>query len=100
MLHGPADQGLYATDRPRYPHQFVVAPLAPDSTHIKPHHFAGVEEPNDIAVPKDPARAAARVTRGYCPVTNKPCRQCSTTRQTSPTLRTGPPRHRSTRYSS
>ncbi|MFJ1652680.1 hypothetical protein ACIOC2_14940 [Streptomyces sp. NPDC088337] len=67
MLHGPADQRLYVADRPRYPHQFVVAPLAPASTHIKAHHFAGVEEPNGIAVPTDPARAAAEVTRRVLP---------------------------------
>ncbi|MET9664940.1 hypothetical protein ABZY19_06155 [Streptomyces sp. NPDC006475] len=67
VLHGPADQRLYVTDRPRYPHQFVVAPLAPDGPHIKPHHFAAVEEPNGIAVPKDPARAAAQVTRRVLP---------------------------------
>ncbi|MDT0438718.1 MULTISPECIES: hypothetical protein [Streptomyces] len=67
VLHGPADQRLYVADRPRYLHQFLVAPLTPDSTHIKPHHFAGVEEPNGIAVPKDPARAAARVARRLLP---------------------------------
>ncbi|MEU1528103.1 hypothetical protein [Streptomyces fagopyri] len=43
VLHGPADQRLYVTDRPRFPHQFVVAPLVPDGTHIKPHHFVAVE---------------------------------------------------------
>ncbi|MGW7298585.1 hypothetical protein [Streptomyces sp. NPDC054829] len=67
VLHGPADQRLYVADRPRYPHQFVVAPLAPASMHIKPHHFAEVEEPNGIAVPKDPARAAARIARRLLP---------------------------------
>ncbi|WP_445527423.1 hypothetical protein [Streptomyces cyslabdanicus] len=67
VLHGPADQQLYVADRPRYPHQFVVAPLTPASTHIKPHHFAGVAEPNGITVPKDPARAAAEVTRRVLP---------------------------------
>ncbi|MFJ4696339.1 hypothetical protein [Streptomyces sp. NPDC088766] len=67
VLHGPEDQQLYVADRPRYPHQFVVAALAPDGARIKPHHFAGVEEPNGIAVPKDPARAAARVARRLLP---------------------------------
>ncbi|CAL9415890.1 hypothetical protein [Streptomyces sp. enrichment culture] len=43
VLHGPADQRLYVTDRPRYPHQFVVAPLIPTGTHIKPHHLASVK---------------------------------------------------------
>lgn len=54
-------------DRPRYPHQFVVAALAPDGTHIKPHHFDAVEEPHGIAVSKDFARAAARVARQLLP---------------------------------
>ncbi|MEV6535148.1 hypothetical protein AB0M86_37135 [Streptomyces sp. NPDC051639] len=67
VLHGPADQRLYVTDRPLFPHQFVVAPLAPVGTHIKPHHVAGVEEPNGIAVPKHPAQAAARVARRLLP---------------------------------
>ncbi|MBW1597285.1 hypothetical protein [Streptomyces sp. JJ38] len=67
VLHGPANQRLYVADRPHYPHQFVVAPLAPNGTHIKPHHFDAVEEPNGIAVPKDPARAAARVARRVLP---------------------------------
>ncbi|MGQ4417053.1 hypothetical protein ACN6LA_003093 [Streptomyces sp. SAS_269] len=52
---------------PVYPHQFVVAPLAPDGPHIKPHHFDAVEEPNGIAVAKDPARAAAHVARRVLP---------------------------------
>lgn len=55
------------TDRPLYPHQFVVAPLAPDGPHIKPHHFDAVEEPNGIVAPKDPARAAAHVARRVLP---------------------------------
>ncbi|MFD4611962.1 hypothetical protein ACFWOT_28605 [Streptomyces sp. NPDC058440] len=67
VLHGPAGQQLYVADRPRYPHQFVVAPLIPAGTHIKLHHFAGVAEPNGIAVPKDPARAAAQVARRVLP---------------------------------
>ncbi|MER7539427.1 hypothetical protein ABTX77_32275 [Streptomyces sp. NPDC097704] len=52
---------LYITDRPLYRHQFVVAPLEPVGPRIKPHHFAGVQEPNGIAVPNQPARAAAQV---------------------------------------
>ncbi|MDX2680130.1 hypothetical protein [Streptomyces soliscabiei] len=67
VLHGPAEQQLYVADRPRHPHQFVVAALAPDGARIKPHHFAGVEEPNGITVPADPARAAARVARRVLP---------------------------------
>ncbi|MFG2683570.1 hypothetical protein [Streptomyces sp. NPDC048392] len=56
VLHGPDQQHLYLADRPRYPHQCVVAPLEPDDAAIKPHHFDGVEEPNGIVVPNDPAR--------------------------------------------
>ncbi|MFJ5265517.1 hypothetical protein ACIQAC_34125 [Streptomyces sp. NPDC088387] len=67
VLHGPAGQRLYAIDRPLHTHQFVVAPLIPDSAHIKPHHLDAVREPHGIAVPNDPARAAARVTRRLLP---------------------------------
>ncbi|MEV0265729.1 hypothetical protein AB0I49_30935 [Streptomyces sp. NPDC050617] len=67
VLHGPEHQRLYVTDRPRYPHQFVVAPLHPDGDGIRPHHFEGVAEPDGIAVPDDPARAAAHITRRLLP---------------------------------
>ncbi|MEV7955279.1 hypothetical protein [Streptomyces sp. NPDC088141] len=67
VLHGPENQRLYVTDRPLYPHQFVVAPLEPDGDDLKLHHFGDVEEPNGIAVPNDPARAAAHVTRRVLP---------------------------------
>lgn len=67
VLHGPDSRRLYVTDRPRYPHQFVVAPLAPDEGGVKPHHFDGIEEPTGIAVSKDPARAAAQVSRRLLP---------------------------------
>ncbi|OIJ91631.1 hypothetical protein [Streptomyces colonosanans] len=67
VLHGPDSQRLYVSDRPRHPHQFVIAPLVPDKNGIKPHHFAGVEEPNGIVVPNDPARAAAQVSRRVLP---------------------------------
>ncbi|MEN8654408.1 hypothetical protein ABCR94_28375 [Streptomyces sp. 21So2-11] len=67
LLHGPENQQLYVSDRPRYRHQFVVAPLEPDGDGIKPHHFAGVDEPNGIVVPNDPARAAAHVARRVLP---------------------------------
>ncbi|MGW7005915.1 hypothetical protein ACWGCW_24690 [Streptomyces sp. NPDC054933] len=67
VLHGPDDQQLYVADRPLYRHQFVVAPLEPDGNGIKPHHVAGVDEPNGLAVPNDPARAAAQVTRRLLP---------------------------------
>ncbi|MFE6163146.1 hypothetical protein ACFQ7F_30010 [Streptomyces sp. NPDC056486] len=67
VLHGPETQRLYVTDRPLYPHQFVVAPLQPDGEGIKPHHLDGVDEPHGVAVPNDPARAAAHVTRRVLP---------------------------------
>ncbi|MEU3299734.1 hypothetical protein ABZ729_07915 [Streptomyces sp. NPDC006678] len=67
VLHGQDGRQLYVTDRPLYPHQFVVAPLEPDDDTVKPHHFVGIEEPNGIAVPNDPARAAAQVTRRVLP---------------------------------
>ncbi|WP_206341507.1 hypothetical protein [Streptomyces ureilyticus] len=65
VLHGPGDEQLYVTDGPRYPHQFVVAPLEPEG--CKPHHFRGVDEPNGIAVPNDPVHAAAAVARRVLP---------------------------------
>ncbi|WP_437053473.1 hypothetical protein [Streptomyces sp. enrichment culture] len=67
VLHDQDGRRLYVTDRPLYRHQFVVAPLEPDAPGLKPHHFVGVEEPNGIAVPDKPARAAAQVTRRLLP---------------------------------
>ncbi|MFC8286629.1 MULTISPECIES: hypothetical protein [Streptomyces] len=67
VLCGPEGQELYVTDRPRYPHEAVVAPLEPDRARIRPHHFDGVEEPSGIAVPTDPVRAAATVVRRLLP---------------------------------
>ncbi|MFF7438981.1 hypothetical protein [Streptomyces sp. NPDC008122] len=64
VLHGPDGQRLYLTDRPTHLHQFVVAPLAPD---IYSHHFLGAAEPNGIAIPADPVRAAARITQRLLP---------------------------------
>ncbi|MFE5518436.1 hypothetical protein ACFQ9Q_12030 [Streptomyces virginiae] len=64
VLHGPDGQHLYVNDRPLRPGQFVVAPLGPD---IEPHHFVGVEEPNGIAIPNDPVRAAAHIARRLLP---------------------------------
>ncbi|MFJ4973254.1 hypothetical protein [Streptomyces sp. NPDC088755] len=54
VLFGPGGQELYVTDRPRYRHQAVVAPLEPDRAGIRRHHFDGVEEPSGIAVPPRP----------------------------------------------
>ncbi|MEU7205609.1 hypothetical protein [Streptomyces sp. NPDC045470] len=67
VLYGPDSQRLYVTDRPLYSRQFVVAPLEPVGDGIQSHHFAGVPEPNGIAVPNDPARAAFQVTRRLLP---------------------------------
>ncbi|MDJ0464689.1 hypothetical protein [Streptomyces sp. H27-C3] len=67
VLHGPENQRLYVSDRPRFPRQFVVAPLEPDDDDLKPHHFDEVEEPHGIAVANDPARAAADVIRRVLP---------------------------------
>ncbi|MFD7013924.1 hypothetical protein [Streptomyces sp. NPDC059928] len=67
ILLGPENQRLYVTNRPLHPYQFVVAPLIPDGGGIGPHHFDGVEEPSGIAVPDDPARAAAHVARRLLP---------------------------------
>ncbi|MGW7303975.1 hypothetical protein ACWGI1_00165 [Streptomyces sp. NPDC054835] len=64
VLHGPDGQRLYLTDRPSHPHQFVVAPLAPE---VDSHHFLGVTEPNGIAVPADAARAAAQIAQRLLP---------------------------------
>ncbi|MET9955461.1 MULTISPECIES: hypothetical protein [Streptomyces] len=61
VLHHPDGRQLYIADRPLYRHQFVVAPLEPSGPRVKPHHFVGVQEPNGIAIPNQPARAAARV---------------------------------------
>lgn len=96
VLHGPAHQRLDVTDRPRYPHQFVVAPLAPAERHIKPHHFDAVEEPNGIAVPKAPPERRLTSPDVCCPATSRPCDKCSPTRRPSPSLCTGPARRRST----
>lgn len=65
VLTGPAGEQLYITDRPLYRHQFVVAPLEPEG--FKTHHISPVREPNGIAVPNAPVRAAAAITRRLLP---------------------------------
>jgi hypothetical protein len=52
-------------ERPLRPRQYLVAPLEPEG--FAPHHFRGVHEPNGIAVPDDPIRAAAAITRRLLP---------------------------------
>lgn len=65
ILYGPDGEQLYITDRPRYRHQFVVAALEPEG--FKNHQISPVREPHGIAVPNDPVRAAAAVTRRMLP---------------------------------
>lgn len=81
-------------DRPRYPHQVVVAALAPDGTHIKPHHFDAAEEPHGIAVSKDFARAAARVARQLLPRYEQALQTvlANAANQPDPPHRPGPPK--------
>ncbi|MET9556824.1 hypothetical protein [Streptomyces sp. NPDC006645] len=64
QLNGSHGQRLYVVERPLRTDQFLVTPLQP---RIEFHHFHGVDEPNGIAVPGDPARAAAAVTRRLLP---------------------------------
>ncbi|MGW6742832.1 hypothetical protein ACWGDX_19270 [Streptomyces sp. NPDC055025] len=65
VLAGPDSQSLYVIDRPMHPGQFLAAALAPDG--FKDHHFDGVDEPNAIAVHKDPVRAATQISRRLLP---------------------------------
>ncbi|WP_242513974.1 hypothetical protein [Streptomyces leeuwenhoekii] len=53
-------------DRPFRSRQYLVAPVKPEA--FEPHHFSGVTEPNGIAVPDDPVRAAAAATRRILPL--------------------------------
>ncbi|MFJ9033635.1 hypothetical protein ACIRQP_35055 [Streptomyces sp. NPDC102274] len=93
VLYGPDDQALYIADRPLRPRQFVVAPLEPHGDTIKPHHFVGVEEPNGIAVPNDPARAAAQLVQRLLPRYEDARRTVrhNAQRQPEPPHRKGPP---------
>ncbi|MGW1015466.1 hypothetical protein [Streptomyces niveus] len=59
-LNGSHGQRLYIIERPLKRGQFLVAPVQPRN---QLRHFDDVDEPNGIAVPGDPARAAAAVTR-------------------------------------
>ncbi|SBT93379.1 hypothetical protein GA0115233_106257 [Streptomyces sp. DI166] len=67
VLNTLEGQRLLVIDRPRHPHQFVVAPLVPDEDRLKAHHFDGVDEPNGITVSNDPRRAADQVERRLLP---------------------------------
>ncbi|MFF9016589.1 hypothetical protein ACF09C_26915 [Streptomyces sp. NPDC014870] len=70
-----------------------MAPLEPADPRVKPHHFAGVEEPNGIAVPNQPARAAAQVVLRLLPryqhALDTVLRNAAV--QPEPPLRPGPP---------
>ncbi|MEU6355043.1 hypothetical protein ABZ896_37990 [Streptomyces sp. NPDC047072] len=65
VLTGPDGEQLYVTDRPNYRHQFVVAALEPSG--VTGHQTSAVHEPNGIAVPNHPVRAAAAITRCLLP---------------------------------
>ncbi|MFB8352969.1 hypothetical protein [Streptomyces niveus] len=84
-LHGPRGQRLYIIERPLKPGQFLVTPLQP-SAEID--YFDDVDEPNGIAVPGDPARAAAAVTRRLLP---RYQHALAAVRRNSATARTGQP---------
>ncbi|MER0443952.1 hypothetical protein ABR738_05130 [Streptomyces sp. Edi4] len=65
-LSGPDGQRLCVVDRPLHRDHFLVVPLTRDEG-LKPHHFAGVEEPNGIKVSTDPLRATVAVSRSLLP---------------------------------
>ncbi|MFD9793346.1 hypothetical protein ACFWXK_20630 [Streptomyces sp. NPDC059070] len=57
---------LYVTVRPGHDEEFLVAALAP--THLfPPKAFSGVREPDGIAVPADPERAARAIAADLLP---------------------------------
>ncbi|MFJ2592239.1 hypothetical protein [Streptomyces erythrochromogenes] len=61
------DEGtrLYVTLRPRHEEEFLVAAMAPSGA--APEAFVGVREPDGIAVPADPKRAARAITADLLP---------------------------------
>ncbi|MDT0382321.1 hypothetical protein RM572_26535 [Streptomyces sp. DSM 42041] len=63
ILHGPVWQRLYIIDRPRHQDQFLVAALEPEG--FKPHQMDRIKTPDGIAVPADPVRAAAALSRRF-----------------------------------
>ncbi|MFF1782070.1 hypothetical protein [Streptomyces virginiae] len=56
---------LYVTLHPRHEQEFLVAAMAPSGG--APEAFAGVREPDGIAVPADPERAARAITADLLP---------------------------------
>ncbi|MFF5491315.1 hypothetical protein [Streptomyces virginiae] len=83
---------LSVFDRPLYPAQFMIGALEPDAHHDAFHEVA---EPNGIAIPSDPVRAAAQVTRRLLPRYDQALRQVQRNtahpppRRAAPTLVTG-----------
>ncbi|MEV8405554.1 hypothetical protein AB0R12_07025 [Streptomyces niveus] len=84
-LNGPHGQRLYIIERPLKRGQFLVTPLQPS---IEIDYFDDVDEPNGIAVPGDPARAAAAVARRLLP---RYQHALAAVHRNSPTARTGQP---------
>ncbi|AQU70185.1 hypothetical protein [Streptomyces niveus] len=84
-LNGSHGQRLYVIERPLKPGQFLVTPLQPS---VEIDYFDDVDEPSGIAVPGDPARAAAAVARRLLP---RYQHALAAVRRNSPTARTGQP---------
>ncbi|PAU44686.1 hypothetical protein CK936_33455, partial [Streptomyces albireticuli] len=56
---------LYVTGRPGHPDEYLVGAIAP--TGFEPEAFLGVQEPDGIAVPDDPFRAAEDIASDLLP---------------------------------
>ncbi|MGE7384240.1 hypothetical protein ACQKM2_01885 [Streptomyces sp. NPDC004126] len=56
---------LYVTLHPQHEEEFLVAAMAPSG--VAPEAFDGVREPDGIAVPADPERAARAITADLLP---------------------------------
>ncbi|MFF4161551.1 hypothetical protein [Streptomyces sp. NPDC001678] len=56
---------LYVTGRPGHPDEYLVGAMAPPG--FDPKAFRGVREPDGIAVPDDPFRAADDIATGLLP---------------------------------
>ncbi|MEW1632717.1 hypothetical protein AB0469_01425 [Streptomyces sp. NPDC093801] len=88
VLARPDGARLLVFDRPLRPRRFMVAALEPDAPHDS---FHGVGEPNGIAVPADPARAAAQVARRLLPRYEHALRQVRHNTTHPPPRRPAPP---------
>ncbi|MFF3088691.1 hypothetical protein ACFVRB_27130 [Streptomyces nojiriensis] len=78
---------LLLFDRPRYPAQFMIGALEPDTHHDAFHEVA---EPNGITIPSDPVRAASQVTRRLLPRYDPALRQVQRNTAHPPPRRTAP----------